>query len=506
MTEVQSPTNLKRWPTPQDYNEAIQNLEHNVVDSDLQNGQIETGPHGLPRPITGAFASVYKIRCDKRDWAVRCFLRNIPDTQSRYQQISEFVQNDDLPYTVGFDFQPEGIKIAGTSYPLLKMEWVDGDTLDNYLRAHHNQLDVAFAEKFKTMCLDLRRAGIAHGDLQHGNIIVNKGEFFLVDYDGMYVPSMKGERSNELGHRNYQHPRRADQTFSADLDNFSAWVIYASLMSLAIDKSLYERLAAGDDCLLFRRDDFTHPLNSYAFSILEHHESEEIRKVAKRLRLFCMRAPDDVPPLDTAERVPSNLPAMAVVEVPQKVIVQRKSTPHVSTVSKPEGTSATRQTTTKAAASLPTSSNKVEIELQQPIPRKVVPSVGRLISTFAILCFITFYCWAISRAQPGLALFVFFVAFFVSLLDWIGKPDRDLVEGGYATTGIIKRAWYDWFWKTYNVVYDYEQLDGVWVRDVHKKVGFFEYTNFSTGGRVTVLYNAWDSILYPCTRFKAKSP
>ena len=86
--------------------------------------------------------------------------------------------------------------------------------------------------------------------LQHGNIMVNDGELYLVDYDGMFVPSMAGSSSNELGHRNYQHPRRSAETFGPHLDNFSAWVIYISLQAMVKDEWIYERLGSGDDCLL----------------------------------------------------------------------------------------------------------------------------------------------------------------------------------------------------------------------------------------------------------------
>ena len=44
------------------------------------------------------------------------------------------------------------------------------------------------------MTADLERHGIAHGDLQHGNLLVAAdGTFRLVDYDGMYVPALRGE-------------------------------------------------------------------------------------------------------------------------------------------------------------------------------------------------------------------------------------------------------------------------------------------------------------------------
>ena len=44
----------------------------------------------------------------------------------------------------------------------------------------------------------MREHVIAHGDLQHGNIIVqDDGTIRLVDYDGCYVPELAGLKSNE---------------------------------------------------------------------------------------------------------------------------------------------------------------------------------------------------------------------------------------------------------------------------------------------------------------------
>jgi len=96
MQNTKTTAKLKAWPTPQDYNEAIQNPHHNLSDPELQSGKIEANKLGLPKPITGAFASVYRVHCKDKDYAVRCFLRDIPDAQWRYERISDFVQHDDL--------------------------------------------------------------------------------------------------------------------------------------------------------------------------------------------------------------------------------------------------------------------------------------------------------------------------------------------------------------------------------------------------------------------------
>jgi hypothetical protein len=299
MAETRTQQKIAYWPSPQDYNEAIQNLANNASDSQLRNGRVRVSELGLPRALTGAFASVYRVDCPESSVAVRCFLRDIKDQESRYEHISNFVQNDSLPYTVTFDFLRNGIRVGANWYPALKMDWVSGPNIDQYVEKHLNQPAklISLGESFKNMCMELHDAGIAHGDLQHGNIILCNDELRLVDYDGMYVPAMSGMLSHELGHRNFQHPLRSPRHFGPHLDNFSAWVIYISIRCAALDPYLWQTVAAGDDCLLFRRDDFVDPEHSFVFNTLERHENEEIRSLARFLRWQCHEPIDEVPAL-----------------------------------------------------------------------------------------------------------------------------------------------------------------------------------------------------------------
>src|SRR6516164_3103490 len=116
--------------------------------------------------------------------------------------------------------------------------------------------------------------------------MVTNDSLYLVDYDGMYVPSLKGSSANELGHRNYQHPGRTSADFGPSLDNFSAWVVLVSLYALALDASLWQTLAGGEECLLFRQSDFRLPASSTAFSLLACHKNEKIREMSSLLVRF----------------------------------------------------------------------------------------------------------------------------------------------------------------------------------------------------------------------------
>src|SRR5690242_5485754 len=103
MYDQKSEVKITHWPTPQDYNEAVQNLHASISDADLKAGTVHTDRLGLPRPITGAFASVYKVDTRGRPWALRCFLKDVADSADRYARISDFVQHDTLSYTIAFD-------------------------------------------------------------------------------------------------------------------------------------------------------------------------------------------------------------------------------------------------------------------------------------------------------------------------------------------------------------------------------------------------------------------
>jgi len=305
---------MTSWPTPQDYNEAVQSPLVSFADPELRLGRAELDLLGLPRPISGAFASVYKLNCPHRAWAVRCFLRTVDNQRYRYYELAQWLHECGLSQAVDFEYIDQGIKVRGELYPILKMEWVAGKSLDQFVDEHssNRQLMFQLADYFRNMVRSLRQSGIAHGDLQHGNILVVNEGFKLVDYDGTFVPQFKGQMSSELGHPNYQHPMRSAEHFGPNLDNFSAWVIYSSLACLSVDPDLWSKVAGGDECLLFRRSDFATPLTSLAFSLLEYHESEYVRMIARVMRSLLRFKPDEVPSLDDPVSPPEDLPKLPV--------------------------------------------------------------------------------------------------------------------------------------------------------------------------------------------------
>lgn len=302
------------WPTPQGYSEAVQNPKLAFSEDDLRGGRPELDKLGLPRPRSGSFATVYKILSIQHNWAVKCFLNPVSDQQERYSEISAHLHKVNLPYLVQFRFLSQGIKVDRQIYPILKMEWVEGESLITYVEKNRGNpaAILSLARRWIEMTTALTRASIAHGDLQHGNVLIVNGDIRLVDYDGMYVPGLIGRGSPEKGQRNYQHPQRTEFDFGPNLDNFSSWVIYVSLVATAVQSELWQQFRGGDDCLLFRQSDFEHPEKSALFVALEKSSDDRIRSIAGFFRSLLDLGPQDVPTLDGQTVPPPSARAASV--------------------------------------------------------------------------------------------------------------------------------------------------------------------------------------------------
>lgn len=148
------------------------------------------------------------------------------------------------------------------------------------------------------MVAELQAAHISHGDLQHGNVLVVGDRLRLIDYDGMFVPALAGDMSREVGHRNYQHPARTEFDYGLYLDNFSAWVIYLSLVALSVHPELWSNHRGGDECLLFRKEDFLQPNSSALLRDINRSSNIQLRSLAQLFRSLLNFSPQDVPSLD----------------------------------------------------------------------------------------------------------------------------------------------------------------------------------------------------------------
>jgi serine/threonine protein kinase len=206
---------------------------------------------------------------------------------------------------VDFQYQEQGIRIFGRWYPILKMRWVEGFTLNAFVR---NMLDQpakleTLSRIWRRMARRLSEASIAHGDLQHGNVLLvpNEGQSLavkLVDYDGMWVPALATTPSGEVGHAAYQHPQRLREgTYGPEVDRFSLLVIYCGICALAVGgKELWERYDTGDN-LLFRPQDFEAPSRSPLFAELLRINDPQVRNLTISLIDALRMPPDQLPHL-----------------------------------------------------------------------------------------------------------------------------------------------------------------------------------------------------------------
>jgi len=276
------------WPIATDFQEAIQNPSFCFEDQELKTGVPKLDVIGLPAVISGRFACVFQVKCKRKRYAVRCFTSHFADQEERYQIISSYLQKYRLKYFVDFQFIPRGIRIRGKWYPILKMEWTEGVSLTQYIEANLTNPRAIhdIADKFFDMLTALRQHSIAHADLQHGNILIANSELKLVDYDGMFVPGLENKLSHEVGQANYQHPGRTNKTFNKDLDNFSGWLIYTSLLAISLDPTLWSRLQGGDERLLLSENDLKDPFQSRAFREIEALSDPALHDSICRIKSF----------------------------------------------------------------------------------------------------------------------------------------------------------------------------------------------------------------------------
>jgi hypothetical protein len=303
-----------QWPSSRDYVEAVQNPAFAFQDPDLKASMPAIDRLGMPFVTSGQFAYVFKLNtANGRAQAVRCFRGSVGDREDRYQKIDDHLNKVSAPCFVSFEYDPQGILTGGRRYPIQVMEWIGGFPLDVYLPNVLGRKDMLkfLAEQWLKALATMRDGGMAHGDLQHGNVIVDESNSLrLVDLDGMYVPSMTGWKASELGHRHYQHPKRSPRFFNASLDNFSGLVIYLSLVSLGEQPDLWKEFH--DENLIFTKDDFENPRTSKLFGKIKAIGGDSHR-LAEALEKACNEDPTRCPSaLDLVNAAPSKLPAWMV--------------------------------------------------------------------------------------------------------------------------------------------------------------------------------------------------
>ncbi|WP_439625656.1 hypothetical protein [Gemmata sp.] len=290
---------MPTWPTQSDYKDALQNPDTAFRDPDLKASAAEKSPMGVPRARSGAFASVYKMTRGTRAVALKLFNFPNEDRAARYQAVSDYLKKlgpKKPAALVGFEYHPEGIRIGKAWYPTLTMEWVKGKSLGEWVREAMEQkkpnTDAVkkMADAWVQLVLEIQAAQIAHGDLQHDNVMVVGQTPVLVDYDGMCVPALADPKKPleqlEFGKPAYQHPARPAEKLSGQLDHFAAWVVLVALRAVVADPGLYHRFVTKteNENLLFVPTDMTAPAGSALWQELVRSRDPEVRDWSKALR------------------------------------------------------------------------------------------------------------------------------------------------------------------------------------------------------------------------------
>ena len=264
-----------QYPLISEYVKAIQDAGDNL--EELAHLTPVLDDHGEPYRSSGAFAVVFKMQ-DKRTgkyYALKCFTEEQEGRAEAYRQIADELDLLDSPYITSVKYMEKELFVDSQceedEFPVLLMDWVDGETMEAYIAANYRNQSamLMLSYRFGKMAAWLRTQSFSHGDIKPDNIIVRPdGSLALVDYDGMFVPSMKGSQSPTIGTRDFSHPLRTVDDFDETIDDFSLASIALSLKAISMKSTLLDIYGASDR-LLFSENDYRNPSNSKVISALQ---------------------------------------------------------------------------------------------------------------------------------------------------------------------------------------------------------------------------------------------
>ena len=264
-----------QYPLISEYVKAIQDAGDNL--EELAHLTPVLDDHGEPYRSSGAFAVVFKMldKSTGKYYALKCFTEEQEGRADAYRQIADELDMIDSPYITSVKYMEKELFVdcqcEEDEFPVLLMDWVDGETMEAYIAANYrNQSAMSMlCYRFGKMAAWLRSQSFAHGDVKPDNIIIRPdGSLTLVDYDGMFVSSMKGSQSPTIGTRDFSHPLRTVDDFNETIDDFSLASIALSLKAISMKSTLLDIYGASDR-LLFSENDYRNPSNSKVISALQ---------------------------------------------------------------------------------------------------------------------------------------------------------------------------------------------------------------------------------------------
>ena len=233
--------------------------------------------YGEPYRSSGAFAVVFKMKDEQtgKCYALKCFTEEQEGRAEAYRQIAEELEFVDSPYITSVKYLEKELFVDSNcedeEFPVLLMDWIEGETMETYVAANYTDTHAMamLCYRFCKMAVWLRSQSFAHGDIKPDNIMVRPdGTLTLVDYDGMFVPAMKGQKSPTIGTKDFSHPLRTIDDFDETIDDFALASIALSLKAISLDPSLLQNYGASDR-LLFSAADYLDLSKSKTFTALQ---------------------------------------------------------------------------------------------------------------------------------------------------------------------------------------------------------------------------------------------
>lgn len=239
--------------------------------------------YGEPYRSSGAFAVVFKMKDEQTEkcYALKCFTEEQEGRAEAYRQIAEELEFVDSPYITSVKYLEKEIFVDSNcedeEFPVLLMDWIEGETMETYIAANYTDTHAMamLCYRFCKMAAWLRSQSFAHGDIKPDNIMVRPdGTLTLVDYDGMFVPAMKGQKSPTIGTKDFSHPLRTIDDFDETIDDFALASIALSLKAISLNPSLLQTYGASDH-LLFSAADYLDLSKSNTFTALQNLLADE---------------------------------------------------------------------------------------------------------------------------------------------------------------------------------------------------------------------------------------
>ena len=271
-----------QYPLISEYVRAIQDASNNL--DELAHLVPVQDDHGEPYRSSGAFAVVFKMKDEQtgKCYALKCFTEEQEGRAEAYRQIADELEFVDSSYITSVKYLDKEIFVDSSSceeddFPVLLMDWIDGETMETYIAENYqdNYAMAMLCYRFCKMAAWLRSQPFAHGDIKPDNIMVRPdGNLTLVDYDGMFVPAMKGQKSPTIGTKDFSHPQRTVDDFDETIDDFALASIALSLKAISLKPSLLDEYGAADR-LLFSAEDYRDLSKSKVLTALQKLMNDE---------------------------------------------------------------------------------------------------------------------------------------------------------------------------------------------------------------------------------------